>query len=66
VDSKRASAPTCTVTEALAFVAHPATVGADAEDTDLLDTVLAALHGCTADLVTIYSRTGTPRGVSTS
>jgi hypothetical protein len=43
------------ITEALAFAAHPATVGADAEDTDLLDTVLAALQGCTADLVTIYS-----------
>jgi hypothetical protein len=42
------------ITEALAHAAHPATVDADAEDTDLLDTVLAALHGCTADLVTIY------------
>jgi hypothetical protein len=43
------------ITEALAHASHPATVGADSDDTDLLDTVLAALHRCTADLVTIYS-----------
>lgn len=43
------------ITEALAQASHPVTVGANSDDTELLDTVLAALHRCTADLVTIYS-----------
>jgi hypothetical protein len=43
------------ITEALAHATHPATAGADSEDTDLLDTVLVALQRCTTDLVTIYS-----------
>ena len=43
------------ITEALNNASHPATVGANPDDTELLDTVLAALHRCTADLVTIYS-----------
>lgn len=42
------------ITEALTHAAHPASVGADAEDTDLLDTVLGALYSCPTDLVTIY------------
>ncbi len=42
------------ITEALASATDPATVGADAEDTELLDTLLDALRSCPTDLVTIY------------